>query len=315
MFEEMKSVYGDSSMSKTQIYEWHTKFKSGDRDLEDKPRSGRPSTLDDEEILSAVDVNPYLTEQELADDFGVAQSTISTHLKSLGFVKKLDRWIPHELTESNKSDRLVYCYELLRRMKRSGFWDSIVTSDEKWVLYDTPSHKRAWLQHGEIPRPAVKPSQHPRKVMLCCWWNSRGAIYWELMKPGQTITKEVYIRQLEEVRKALENQGVDQTKILYIQDNARPHIAKDTLIKIASNGWKLIKHAPYSPDLALSDYHLFRVMSACLRKESFKNSDEVEKWLSVFFTSHDATFYLYGMKKLRKRCQDVIDADGGYSVH
>ncbi|XP_033224945.1 histone-lysine N-methyltransferase SETMAR-like [Belonocnema kinseyi] len=40
-------------------------------------------------------------------------------------------------------------------------------------------------------------------------------------------------------------------------DNARPHAADATNELIAKFGWIIVKHPPYSPDLAPSDYHLF----------------------------------------------------------
>uniref|UniRef100_A0A1B6CBZ2 Mos1 transposase HTH domain-containing protein n=1 Tax=Clastoptera arizonana TaxID=38151 RepID=A0A1B6CBZ2_9HEMI len=40
----MKTAYKDDALGKTQVYEWFFRFKNGDMSVEDKPRSGRPST-------------------------------------------------------------------------------------------------------------------------------------------------------------------------------------------------------------------------------------------------------------------------------
>ena len=40
----LKEVYGEDMMSRTQIFEWHKRFKHGREEVEDDPKSGRPST-------------------------------------------------------------------------------------------------------------------------------------------------------------------------------------------------------------------------------------------------------------------------------
>ena len=36
-------------------------------------------------------------------------------------------------------------------------------------------------------------------------------------------------------------------KLLLLQNNARPHVAKITLAKIAELKWEIMLHSPYSP--------------------------------------------------------------------
>ena len=40
----LRDVYGDSSMSRTRVFEWHKQFVEGMEDVEDDPKSGRPCT-------------------------------------------------------------------------------------------------------------------------------------------------------------------------------------------------------------------------------------------------------------------------------
>jgi len=42
--KRLKEVYGESVMSRTQIFEWHKCFKNGREKVEDDPKSERPST-------------------------------------------------------------------------------------------------------------------------------------------------------------------------------------------------------------------------------------------------------------------------------
>ncbi|PNF15130.1 hypothetical protein B7P43_G15579 [Cryptotermes secundus] len=42
--ETLKTAYKDDAMGKTQVSEWFSHFKNGEMSIDDKPRSGRPST-------------------------------------------------------------------------------------------------------------------------------------------------------------------------------------------------------------------------------------------------------------------------------
>jgi histone-lysine N-methyltransferase SETMAR len=45
--------------------------------------------------------------------------------------------------------------------------------------------------------------------------------------------------------------------VVLLHDNARPHTAARTRALLEHFHWELSDHSPYSPDLALSEYHLF----------------------------------------------------------
>ncbi|KAJ8936758.1 hypothetical protein NQ318_023195 [Aromia moschata] len=45
----LKTAYKDDATGKTQVYKWFARFKNGDISIDDKPRSGRPSTARNDE--------------------------------------------------------------------------------------------------------------------------------------------------------------------------------------------------------------------------------------------------------------------------
>ena len=45
--------------------------------------------------------------------------------------------------------------------------------------------------------------------------------------------------------------------VLLLHVNARPHTAHITVNTIRPLNWEVLEHPAYSPDLALSDFHLF----------------------------------------------------------
>ena len=52
-------------------------------------------------------------------------------------------------------------------------------------------------------------------------------------------------------------------KLLFLQDNARPHVAKITLVKIAELKWEIMLHPPYLPAQAYQPKKFWGAMKFC----------------------------------------------------
>ncbi|GFY35086.1 histone-lysine N-methyltransferase SETMAR [Trichonephila clavipes] len=61
-----------------------------------------------------------------------------------------------------------------------------------------------------------------------------------------------------------------------LHDNARPHTALVTKAILKQFKWEVLDHPPYSPDLAPSDFHLFRYLKSHLGGKSFHDDDEIK---------------------------------------
>ncbi|XP_004208805.2 histone-lysine N-methyltransferase SETMAR-like [Hydra vulgaris] len=92
---------------------WFKKFSCGNENLEDEPRSERPSTINNEDIKLAIEQKSSQTCQDLALRFNVSDETIRSHLHQLGKRLNLSKWVPYELSETNKLQRLPICSSLL----------------------------------------------------------------------------------------------------------------------------------------------------------------------------------------------------------
>jgi histone-lysine N-methyltransferase SETMAR len=97
---------------------------------------------------------------------------------------------------------------------------------------------------------------------------------------GRTINAEVYFQQLEKMFTVLLEKYpilVNRKRMLLQQDNARPYKAKKTLQKIEElEGFELLPHPAFSPDLAPSDYYLFHSMAQFLRGKKFQSVADLE---------------------------------------
>jgi hypothetical protein len=69
------------------------------------------------------------------------------------------------------------------------------------------------------------------------------------------------------------------TKGVCLHDNARPHVARQTVALLEKFGLDIITQQPYSPDLATCDYHFFLKLKENLAGRRF--SDDVKVKVGV----------------------------------
>ena len=98
--------------------------------------------------------------------------------------------------------------------------------------------------------------------------------------------------------------------VAFLHDNARPHASITTRKKLLVLGWDVLVHPPYSSDLALSDFHLFRCLQNVLMDKKFSELNECNIFLDKFFARNDSEFYTTEIFKLPQRWQKVIDQSG-----
>ena len=98
-------------------------------------------------------------------------------------------------------------------------------------------------------------------------------IYYELLKPNETITGERYRTQLMRLSRALSEKRPQyeqrHEKVILQHDNARPHVAKLVKTYLETLKWEVLRHPPYSLDIATSDYYLFWLMAHGLADQQF----------------------------------------------
>lgn len=314
---KINSVHGEHTISVRTAQKWFKKFKVGESSIYDEPRSGRPVNFDNDVLKNLVESEPQLTVDEIAERMDSSHGTVFRHLKEIGKVSKLGKWVPHELSEANCLQRINICTSLLSRFEREPFLDRLVTGDEKWIIYHNVRRKRQWTDKGKQPIPTAKVSLHPKKILLSVWWDMYGVIYYELLEPNQTINADVYSEQLRRLNLELIKKRprlVNIKKVLFHHDNARPHTARTMLQKISEFNWELLPHPAYSPDIAPSDFHLFRGLQNFLLGKKLNSKQDVQNELSTFFASKPESFYSNGIKKLPVRWREIVDSGGKYII-
>src|SRR5215813_8472857 len=156
-------------------------------------------SLDNETLQAAIEEDSSLMCGELARQFNVSDETVRVHLHCLGKAYRLSKWVPHTLSEVHKTQRVAACMSLLSHHRTASIFNRVLTSDEKWVLYDTPKHSKHWLSPQDTVPHSSRLPMHPRKIMLYVWWTSHQVVHYELLRMGQTVTADPYSQQLERV--------------------------------------------------------------------------------------------------------------------
>lgn len=311
------SVYGDSFIAERTSQKWFQRFKENQFELKDNPRSGRPSITDDDRLEDILRTDQRQTLRELAVQMNCSPQTVSNHLHSLGKVQKFGAWIPHQLTEPNKKHRLNVCASLLARYRRTQqqhrpFLSLIITGDEKWCLYANIKQRKAWVNKGDKAPNRVRPERHPKKLMLCVWWSIEGLIHKEILSKNETITSEKYCQQLGRLYATMKTRRPNHNEVIFHHDNARPHSARLTKKLLDDFGWEVLDHPPYSPDIAASDFYLFRCLQNDLQGIRFDDEKEFGVWIDNWFLKKDKNFFKKGIEKLPERWAQVIENGGGY---
>nr|KAF6353464.1 hypothetical protein mPipKuh1_010430 [Pipistrellus kuhlii] len=153
--------------------------------------------------------------------------------------------------------------------------------------------------------------------MLCVWWNFKGILHYELLPSNQTITSAVYSAQLERLAQALREKEpalINRKGVILHHDNARPHTARITAEKLRQLEWEVLPQPACSPDIAPSDYHLFRSLQNFLLGKKFNNEECLKNALTEFFASKSQEFYNRGIKMLPERWAQVVENNGNYIV-
>ena len=269
--------------------------------MEDEERPGQPRKFEDEELEALLDEDCWQTQEELAESLGVTQAIISKRWKADGYIQKQGNWVPHELKPRDVERRFCMSEMLLERLKKKSFLHRIVTGDEKWIHYDNPKRKKSYVKPGQPTKWTAKPNIHGAKVILCIWWDQKGVLYYELLKPSETINGERYRTKLIRLKRAIAEKrpkyATRHEAIILHNDNAWPHVAIPVKNYLENSGWEVLAHPPYSPDLAPSVYHLFRSMQNALTGIRFTSEQGIKNWLDSFWAAKPAIIIFHFLFK------------------
>jgi hypothetical protein len=90
-------------------------------------------------------------------------------------------------------------------------------------------------------------------------------------------------------------------QVLSLHDKATPHTDLRKRETIATMGCTVLPPAPYSPNLAPSDFHLFGLLNDALRGRRFADDDELEHSMHEQLRRLNKKFYATGKERLTQK--------------
>lgn len=320
----LANVYGPTALKISAVKKWSQLFRLGRESVEDDPRPGSTVhvlTQDKiEEVRRVVLDDRRLKKKEIAKICKISETSVLKVLhEHLGMNKVCARWVPKNLSAVQKADRVTACREFLNLCGNDpdDIISRLVTGDETWVhMYDPESKMESmeWRTSDEGAPKKFKVQSSAGKVMATIFWDCKGILLIDYLEKGKTVTGEYYANVLKQLREAIKEKrrGKLASKVLLLHDNAPAHGSRIGVAALAECGFEPIRHPPYSPDLAPSDYFLFQELKKKLRGTRFSTLEDLKVSVSEHFDSKSQDYFSGGLFKLVERCHKCIQAGGEY---
>ena len=270
ILNELCGIYGPQTISMRTVFRWVKAFKARKFSVEDDTRPGRPKTSVTKANIAAVkivvDKDVRLSVKDITSCTGISEGSVQTILKKrLDLRKVCARWVPHLLTEEQKTQRLKCARELLKTYKgcNSRVISNLLTGDETWVHMFEPQRRtdnKQWKRKGK-KRPCIaKRTISSKKMLYAIFFNSSGPVIQVPCPSGHTVTGRFYKNSVLKKEKAFYNKQPPSkgwSGVHLLNDNASSHRCEVVNFFLASEKVKVLNHPPYSPDLSPCDLILF----------------------------------------------------------
>ena len=251
IFNELCGIYGPQTISMRTVYRWVKTFKAGKFSVEDDTRPGKPKTSVTKANIATVKivVEQYarLSVKDMASCTGISEGSVQTILKKRFDLRKVcTRWVPHLLTEEQKTQCLKCAREPLKTYKgcNSRVISNLLTGDETWV-HMLESQRRAdnkqWKRKDK-KRPCIaKRTVSSKKKLYAIFFNSSGPVVQVPCPSGHTVTDRFYnnsvLKKVKEFyNKKRPSKGWSGVHLLH--DNASSHKCKVVKSFLASENGK-----------------------------------------------------------------------------
>ena len=133
-------------------------------------------------------------------------------------------------------------------------------------------------------------------------------------RAGTSVTGEYYANVIKQLRVAIKEKRREKLAagVLLLHDNAPVHKSRVAQAAIHECKFEQLNHPPYSPDLAPSDYYLFRNLKSHLRGTRFQDDVELKAATGAWFEDQIDDYYFNGIDCLKEKWAKCIEVKGDY---
>ena len=198
IFNELCGIYGPQTISVRTVFRWVKAFETGKSSVEDDTHPGRLKTSVTKANIAAVKIvveqDARLSVKDIASCTCISEGCVQTILKKhLDLRKVCARWVPHLLTEEQRTQRLKCARELLKTYKgcNSQVISNLLTGYETWVHMFEPQRRadnKQWKRKDQ-KRPCIaKRTISSKKMLYAIFFNSSGPVVQVPCPSGHTVT-------------------------------------------------------------------------------------------------------------------------------
>ncbi len=178
----LQQVYGAQCLGERSMRNWYHAFRDSLTQVTDllrraKIRRGR-SASNIQAVSHMVQDDRRVSIKDICRATTLSYGTVQRILtQDLHLVRKCAKFVPKDLTNTQRNLRLVYCQLYLRKIELDpGFLTKVITMDESWIYMYDPETKRQstqWMNKHD-PRPS-KPmrTRATGKVLLISFLTTR----------------------------------------------------------------------------------------------------------------------------------------------
>lgn len=136
----------------------------------------------------------------------------------------------------------------------------------------------------------------------------------QMVMEDRRLTGETYedVLRTKFLPALLEKRPKKAAAVLFHQDNAPPHRAARVHQFFDDNNIEVVPHAPYSPDLAPSDFWLFPAMKDTLRGRTFSSRSALATAIFQWSERTPKEAFAAAMQSWRERCEKCVRLQGDY---
>lgn len=324
-YDRLQMAFMDEGPSKATVYRWYNEFRRGRLTLRDEERSGRPLTAVTEEnvqtVKNLIQDNRRITYQEIQQIMQIGSGSVHEILHEHLRVRRIvSRWVPHNLTETQKQARVEWCHDMIDKFDAGSsrrVYD-IITGDESWIYQYDPETKRqstVWVFQNEATPTKVKRSRSAGKILIASYFSLTGFLVSIPLRDQRSINAEWYTTKcLPEVFSVVSNKrpNTGLRGLLLHHDNAPAHTALKTRDFLDSTPVKLLGHPPYSPDLAPCDFFLFPKIKNLLKGIQFSSPEDALSAFEQAVNEVSAAEWKKCFENWFRRMKLCIEAGGEY---
>lgn len=327
IIKKLTSVWGNEAPSRATIFRWINQCRQDNLTNEKDHSPGRPFSTSKPENVSKVkqiiESDERLSLRLIGEIVDLPKETVRRILhKDLDRRKICSIWVPYDLNDSQRKERVMCCENILKLWNELGendFSRRFIMTDETWVSFSSVPWRnelKRWSERG-TERPRAIQMKRGNRTMLLIAFSFDGKFSVQGTVPGETVDSERYqefvmytIDKFRRDRSGKTNQG----EILWFQDNARPHVSRATKGFFHSKRIELPRQSPYSPDLNGCDRWLNKFLKKELKATTFQELDDLLAAVRRIFVSIPKTILKSELVKFIKHCEHVIEQKGDYTV-